>query len=159
MKKTEETNYALEQAKAQLESIRAMVVALTVDYDRLEELRNLEAEEMTDEEKEELLELEEAAGDCEDEEDARQRIQEDPLEVSIRSGWYAPGETPEPEEFRILLCTGGPAVQIIGELDEYKQPCRAWLQYQDWFTSWTDYIEPGTSDDILTYCREFYFGD
>lgn len=185
-----ETNFGLEQAKAQLESIKMMVAAISVDYDRLEELKDeennlesiikeddeetnqnnkmngceraqaeLDLREWLDENQKELDELLKAAGDCESEDDARQRIQEDPLEVSIRSGWYSPGETPEPEEFLILLCTGGPAVRILGELDEHNQPSRAWIQYQDWFTAWTDYIEPDTAETILTYCQEFYFGD
>ena len=82
---------AREQARAQLDSIIEMVAALSVDYDRLEELREMEAEDMTEEEKEELAELGTAAGDCADEDDARERIQQDPLEISVRSDWHAPG--------------------------------------------------------------------
>ena len=68
--------------------------------------------------KTELNELLDDADGCKDQDEARERIEQDPLEVSIRSDWYTPGETPEPTEFRILLCTGGPAVQIKGELDD-----------------------------------------
>jgi hypothetical protein len=109
---------------------------------------------------EELTELEEAAGDCESRDDAYERIQEDPLSIEVRTGWYSPGEAPEPEEFNILLCTGGPAVRIIGELDQYKQPCRAWIEYQDWFTPWAELvsIEAYERDALLTYCQQFYFG-
>lgn len=50
-------------------------------------LANWEAENA-----EELAELEDAAGDCEDEDEARVRIQEDPLEVQVRSDWTTVGE-------------------------------------------------------------------
>lgn len=107
-----------------------------------------------------LAELEEQAGECNSLDDAMQRIQEDPLSVEVRTGWYTPGETPEAEEFAILLCTGGPAVRIRGELDQYKQPCRAWLEFQDWGTPWTGYHgENVCMDTLLTYCQQFYFGE
>lgn len=114
--------------------------------------------EANPDEAEELAELEEAAGDCTDEGVARERIEEDALSVQIRSGWYSPGEEPQPEEFEILLSTGGPATRIIGELDEYRQPIRARLQAQDWFTAWTDYLD-ADQDVLLNYARCFYFGD
>lgn len=98
---------------------------------------------------------------CKDGENARERIQESPLSVEVRSGWYNPGsENEPPEEFRILLSTGGPALQIRGELDEHRQPYRAWLEYQDWGTPWTQYfgdnIEHST---LLTFCQQFFFGE
>ena len=92
-------------------------------------------------------------------EEALQAIQEDALSVQVRSGWYQPGETPEAEEYEILLCTGGPAARIIGELGLHDEPETAHLQYQDWFTPWIDY--PTRDDDhqaLLTYARCFYFG-
>lgn len=178
---------AKEQAAAQYSSIVDMLAAVECDYDRLQELRD-EREELTreyqrlasseyatDEERkeasealttwmeenaDELEELEAAAGDCTDEEDARQRIQEDPLSVKVRSDWASPGEPLEAGEFRILLCTGGPAVRIVGELDQYGTPCRgrAWLEYQDWGTPWTQYF--GASSDMLCqYASHFFFGE
>jgi hypothetical protein len=162
----EKLRRASEQAKAQAESIAEMVAALNVDRDRLEELRDAkkEAEEsgeaMDSDELDELRELEEAAGDTEDEDDARRRIEEDPLSVQVRSDWHNPGEEGEAAEFEILLCTGGPAVRIRGELGEHNEPSRAWIEYQDWFTPWTEYHGEGVSSaDLLTYCRTFYWGD
>jgi len=94
------------------------------------------------------------------EDSARERIQEDALSVEIRSGWYTPGSEPEPEEFAILLCTGGPAVRIRGELGRHNEPERAWLEYQDWGTPWQEYHGDGCEHDtLLTYCRQFYFGE
>ena len=129
-----EENHGLEQAGAQLESIKALVAALNA-----------------------------ATGDEQATEAAQQAIFEDPLSVEVRSGWHTPGiSNPDntAEEFKILLCTGGPAVQIIGNLSEHGEPDKVWLQYQDWFTPWQDY--PLTSEEheiVLMYCRQFYFAE
>lgn len=163
---------AEEQAAAQYSSIVDMLAAVECDYDRLEELRQLKAEAeecgndagggdddpvISGAELEELAELEAAAGDCEDEEDARQRIQEDPLSVEVRSDWASPGEELTPGEFQILLCTGGPAVRIMGELNR-GEPVRAWLEYQDWGTPWTQYFG-ASSDTLCQYASHFFFGE
>lgn len=175
-------NRAEQQAAAQYRSICEMLDAVDVDYDRLQELRdereslvydlneatNTEGAEKTmreaedalaewdDDNAEELNDLEHAAGDCDDEDDARQRISEDPLSVEVRSGWASPGEELTPDDFRILLCTGGPAVQIRGELDHNGMPCRAWLEYQDWGTPWTQYF--GADADRLVQYASHFFG-
>lgn len=106
---------------------------------------------------EELAELEDAAGECTDEDAARDNIQEDPLEVQVRSDWTNPGETLEAGEFMILLCTGGPAVRIVGELNR-GEPCRAWLEYQDWGTPWTQWFG-ASSDTLCEYAANFFFGE
>jgi hypothetical protein len=115
--------------------------------------------EWDEENGEELKELTDAAGDCESQDDARQRIQEDPLSVEVRNGWRSLGDASGSgaEEFKILLSTGGPAVRIMGELDD-GEVTRAYLQVQDWGTPWTDYTA-ADSDVLLAYCREFYFGE
>jgi hypothetical protein len=150
-----------------------MVAALECDYDRLEELRATRDDTevgLHDDEKEELAELEAAAGDCEDREDAERRIQEDPLSIEVRSGWTTLGNPLEAEEYMILLSTGGPATRITGELDQHKQPSSAKLEVQDWFKPWTEYrgatsptdpttFEPIDEDVLLTYAQQFYFGD
>lgn len=157
------TNTAENQAAAQAAGIRNMLAAVAVDYDRLEELRD-EYDALEDprdwSDAAEYDELREAAGDCASEDEARDRIQEDPLSVQVRSGWYSPGETDQqPEEFEILLCTGGPAVRIMGDLNSFGQPTRAYLQYQDWGTPWTNYYEPGLGDTLVEYASHFYFGE
>lgn len=177
-RKEDASKHARDSASCAVDGINGMVAAMNCDYSRLEELRDerdgyvhsIEGPEEMDtpeqwaienpEDAEELRELETAAGDCESEDDARQHIDEDPLEISVRSDWHAPGEEGEPDEFKILLTTGGPAVRIVGELDQYRQPCRAWLEYQDWFTPWTEYHGDNVdSDALLAYCQCFYFGD
>lgn len=178
---TKNLERAREQALAQMSSISEMVAALECDYDRLEELRDerkelLDAvdEAETDEDKAicrrafdewssdyrtEITDLEDAAGDCENDEEARERIQEDALSIEVRSSWQSAGETLEPSEFTILLCTGGPACRIVGELDQYNQPCRAWIEYQDWFTPWAELVDGVSHSDLLTYSQQFYFGE
>jgi hypothetical protein len=184
MEQSEEESHAYRNAKAGAESIAAMVAALGCDYDRLEELKDergalVDAQQAANagdlEERtaaalaladwdaeygEEFGDLVDAAGDCEDRDDAERRIQEDPLSIEIRSGWHSPGETLEPEDFQILLTTGGPALRIIGELDEHREPHRAWLEHQNWFKPWTEYHGEGCDQDtLLTYCQQFYFGE
>lgn len=113
-----------------------------------------------EDDEDERKKLGKAAGDCEDEDDARRRIEEDALSVDVRSDWESAGHALTPSEFRILLCTGGPAVQIRGELDDSREPCRAWLEYQDWGTPWTEYHgEEVEQEVLLTYARVFYFGE
>lgn len=174
-------NHGLDQAKAQAESIAAMVAAINCDYDRLQELRD-EREALTDaleeaennsyadtskEEAEQALaewdnhmrgvlnELEAEAGECADSDEARENVQNDPLSVEVRSGWDIVGGDLSAAEFRIVLCTGGPHVEIRGELDN-GTPSRAWMMYQDWGTPLTQYFDIEGST-LLAYCQEFYF--
>lgn len=151
-----ELNWVEEIGKPAAAGIREMVAALECDYERLEELRDSFE---YDEDAEELKELEEAAGDCKDRDDAETRIQEDALSVEVRSDWCSPGEVMTAGEFMILLATGGPAVRIMGELDQHSEPSRAWLEVQDWGKPWTEYYEPGLSGVLLTYSGCFCFGD
>jgi hypothetical protein len=164
----QDKNHAYAQAVAQATSIDNMVGALNVDYDRLEELRkacsgyDTEASwsEHNPEESEELRELEEAANGNKHHDEALEAIHNDPLDVQVRGEWHNPDEThTTPSEFMILLCTGGPAVRIMGELNDYCEPTRAWIEYQDWGTPWTE--APGiiSQDVLLQYCQQFYFGE
>jgi hypothetical protein len=167
-------NHGLDQAKAQAESIVAMIAAINCDYDRLQELRdereaaieeaednpeNHESqkslEDWDEQNAEELEALEIEAGECADSDEARENVQNHPLSVEVRSGWTSYGVTSTAEEFRIVLCTGGPHVEIRGELDN-GTPSRAWLQYQDWGTPLTQYFDIEGST-LLAYCQEFYF--
>ena len=92
--------------------------------------------------------------------EVKQIIYEDPLSVEIRSAWHAPGcEASVGGEFRILLCTGGPAVQITGELNEHMEPESAGIEYQDWFTPWTPLqINGEEGEALLQYAQCFYYG-
>lgn len=130
MTKNEDNKRAYEQAKAQISSITDMVAAMETEIES-----GLE--------------------------EARQCIHEDPLNVRVRSDWHNVGDTNTGvAEYEILLCTGGPAVRIIGDLDEWNQPASTMLQYQDWFTPWTDYhCDQDESAILLRYAQEFWFGE
>ena len=137
-----DTEQARQQAVAQVESIEEMIEAL---HEAQEDGEAKLYDTMLDEEG--VLEV----------------VQEDPLSVEVRSGWYIPGseEGNKPSEFNILLCTGGPAVRLIGDLDTYGEPDHVRVQYQDWGTPWVELFS--ISDDqraaLLEYCQNFYFSD
>jgi len=125
---SKDTERALEQAQAQLDSIKEMVEALRIAK--------------TDEERD----------------DALTTIQEDPLSVEVRSGWVSPGRDMEPEEYMLLLCTGGPAVRITGSLNDFFEPDTAKIEYQDWFTPWIEMVISNEDEAVLLeYCQTFYF--
>ena len=157
------TEQAEKQAKAQLDSIRELMERVqhidgcpggedctARDADILSGL-NLWREGLgvTEDEREQYH----------DEDEARQRIDESPLSVEVRSDWHSPGDESEDAEFRILLCTGGPAVQIVGSLGTFSEPDGVRLQYQDWFTPWADAeITANDEETLLSYARAFYYG-
>lgn len=95
------------------------------------------------------------------EESSQQSIQEDPLDIQLRSGWYSPdNEQIKAEEYNILLCTGGPACRIIGSLNEYQRPNTARIEYQDWFKAWEEYLMTSEqAEAVLFYAQQFYFGE
>ena len=108
---------------------------------------------------------------------ARDAITESVLSVEVRSPWYNPSdhEGQSPAEYRILLTTGGPALQLTGALSEHGEPETAELQMQDWGVPWQAW-EPllfnptmslderiaarnGYRETLLTFARCFYFGE
>jgi hypothetical protein len=169
MKKMEKTemeekeNLARDQARAQLDSIVFMVK-------RLEHVEDCDGDEdcqLTDAEIYDGLNLHYEEGqkatreereEFHDEDAARQDIEEDPLSIRVRSGWHNFNEEAEDEDFEILLCTGGPAVRIVGELDS-RQPSRARLEYQDWYEPWAEYLDMTSEERVylLKYAQAFPF--
>jgi len=119
----------------------------------------------------ELMEALETARECGevllegydyDEEGMMERIQENALSVEVRRSWYLPGSEDKPDQFCILLCTGGPAVRIVGDLDNYLQPSSpVRVQFQDWGTPWTEWlgITSKQREHVLAYCQMHYFGE
>ena len=89
----------------------------------------------------------------------RESILNSALSVEFRSGWYSSlDDELVPEEFKILLTWGGPALRIIGELDNYG-PVNPKLQFQDWGTPWTDLeITEDQQNALDWFCNCFYFG-
>lgn len=93
----------------------------------------------------------------EDADDLRQRIEEKPLGLAVRGGWYTPGgEKPDAEEFEILLSTGGPALRIFGDIGTAGS-----LQWQDWGEPWTDYVDTTDEEDaaLSAFVNLFYLGE
>lgn len=156
-------NRAREQAKSQLESIINMV-------DRLRHCQECQDPECDLSDKEIFLgsnlyyrgqpATKEDRMEYHNEDLARQAINEDPLTIQVRSDWHFPHESGESTEYEILLCTGGPACRIIGELGQYNEPETARLQYQDWFTPWEDYSLSAEEEEyLIEYAQCFYFGE
>jgi len=160
---------AKHQAELKLEDLVRFAAALDLDWGRLEELRDAyDNEGYTDQceteegakaswaidnpdDAQELAELEKIAEDFDDEEDVQRQVDEFPIDISVRSGWQGLGEKLEAEEYSILLCTGGPAVRITGDFDRWGTPHTAKLEYQDWYTQWTElYIDtPEEGEAVL----------
>ena len=144
---TKDAERAQQQAALQLASIEELVTCLK-HAEQFEKSQHCGAE-----------------GDCQHDcmheaAAARETIQEDPLSVEVRPDWHTVGavEAAKPTHYKILLCWGGPAGQIVGTLDAHNQPDSARLQYQDWFTEWTNY--PLTDEEeqtLLIYAQQFYF--
>ena len=61
-----------------------------------------------------------------------------PLTVRVRSEWTNVGEKMYAYEFELLMATGGPAVRIIGDLDEMYEPEAETIrvEVQNWGTPW-----------------------
>jgi len=152
-------HWADEIGKPVFSSIAEMLAAVNVDFDRLSELRDdYESNQLdfSEDDAKELANLKEAAGGCEDKEQAQQRIEEDPLSIEL-GGWWIPSSSPRATEYRILLTSGGPAVRIVGELGWFHEPTTAKLEVQDWFKPWTEYrCEESV---LLEYVAQLYLGE
>lgn len=129
---------AEDQAKLQVAGIVKMYLAHQLDWERFEELKNakIEAEElgesMTIEELDEFMRMVKVAGEYSSQEEVLARIQEDALIVQYRSDWESPGEELKPSEFRILLCTGGPHVELLGDIGRWGEADNVRVVYRDW---------------------------
>jgi hypothetical protein len=131
--KNDDDDRALKQAQSQINGIREMVAELRAAQD---------------------------SGDDGRVDAAQTAIFEDPLSVEVRTSWHPVGEARKPDEFYILLCTGGPAVRITGDLSEYGEAENVRVESQDWFTHWEDACMTAEEQaDVLTYCHQFYFGE
>lgn len=142
-----ERNGSQNQARLQLASIVRMVQA----YNEAD--RDLHARDVNGEPPE---------GAQEAFDQAERTILEDALHAMVRDGWRSIGEPRSedgPEEYELLLCTGGPAVRIRGTLSQGEVQS-ATIQHQDWGTPWTDLdITHAQEETVMAYARVFYWGD
>ena len=94
---------------------------------------------------------------------ARDAITESVRSVEVRRPWQcAGGEIEPPAEYRILLTTGGPALQLVGDLNEYGEPETAELRMWDWgvpWQAWGPEAPTAAGETLLTFARCFYFGE
>jgi len=160
-------NIGLEQAKAELESILSLVKALNVDYERLKELQ--ENEEELDEDEQEELETMELAVKCYphtthgyfmSRDEVIDVIRGSAYVVQVRSAWQDVGKELTSLEFMILLAGGGPEVRIKGELDVFKEPSVAWIEYRSWGEPWQELPVSGEEQQAInTFCQQFWFGE
>lgn len=130
-------SHSEEQARLQLESVTEMVNALKLAENKYREIgTDVYAQ-------------------------AQDAITEDALSVEVRSDWHQVGEESKGGgEYTILLCTGGPAVRIIGMLSQYNEPETAHIQHQDWGTLWTELRLTSKEElAVLTYAGCFYYGE
>jgi len=100
--------------------------------------------------------------DEDDEADAKREeiLEGGALSAEIRSDWMPVGGDPMGWTYRLLLCWGGPSVQLTGELDEHFQPISAVVQYQDWFTGWADLpMEEEEQEAAVEWASLFYWGE
>jgi len=135
-----ERNHALQNAIGHIES-------MVKDF---EEISHLESLNPTTTEQENRIE------------EIRENVLNSALSVEFRNGWYSDlyhlkGVT-EPIEFKILLSWGGPALRIIGEIEE-NFAVNPKMQFQDWGTLWTDFEITEEQEKALNwFCNCFYFG-
>ena len=101
------------------------------------------------------------SNDYDQQDELRESVSNSALSVEFRSGWYSSPESItdlRPEEFKILLSWGGPALRVIGEIEE-NYAVNPKLQYQDWGTAWTDLkITEDQQESLNWFCNCFYFG-
>lgn len=142
---------ARDQAIAQMEYIEDLLGALNMDWDTYSELQDYYPSDLDEDDLSMLKELTEQAADCDSRDEALERLMENPLSILYRSDWESDPTDFVPTEFVILLCSGGPAVRIRGELDHNGYPSRAWVEYQNWGTSW-DWLHDYRST-ALEYAR------
>ena len=138
MQKTKEKNHALQNAIGHIESI-------VEDYENFNYIENLNVTCDEDYEKQEKI---------------KESILNSALSVEFRSGWTSNPNELEIEEFKILLTWGGPALRVIGDLNQYKEPENVKMQFQDWGTFWTDFeITENQQEALNWFCNCFYFGE
>ena len=132
---------AKNQAKAQVNSIVELIQYLDWDWDGLAD--------------------DEIPEDCdyESREDVEQAIQEKPLSVEVRSGWESSFHAFTADEFRIILCTGGPHVEIRGDLGPHWVPQDVKVFYADWYEKGEYILSDEEREAVTEFCQQFYFGE
>ncbi|WBC28623.1 hypothetical protein TPMD04_69 [Thiohalocapsa phage LS06-2018-MD04] len=91
----------------------------------------------------------------------RERVTERALSVEVRLDWHAPAQPDSRREYRILLTTGAPYLQIAGRLSSWYEPETAKIQWRDWELHWSDYKPDGLTNlntALFWFLSLFEFG-
>lgn len=134
---------ALEQAAAQLDSIHELFTAAQNARDGLPAIAD--------------------GNEFDDEDAVREYAMEQALSVEVRCAeWHTPGdEYGTADEFRIVVCTGGPHVEIRGSLNQWSEPENAEIYANDWFTTLEslDGYSEEKAEALDWFCGLFYYGE
>tara|TARA_R100001463_G_scaffold6372_1_gene20988 strand:+ start:39 stop:458 length:420 start_codon:yes stop_codon:yes gene_type:complete len=87
----------------------------------------------------ELYKLSQQEADWNDDRDIEEEARDEALDVCWKSDdWQAVGDQTNftPTKGRVLLSTGGPACQVVCDLED-GYPVNPEIQWQDWGTPWT----------------------
>jgi hypothetical protein len=95
-----------------------------------------------------------------DNDDLQDELRNIALSQEVRSCWQILGQPLEAGMYRLVLCTGGPHVEIVGSLDGVGDPDAATLYCQDWGTQKTEVpISQPEEELLLWFARSFYWGN
>ena len=84
----------------------------------------------------------------------------DALSVEVRSDWHSLGDEDNGlTHYKIVLCCGGPHVEIKGELSEHGAPSSAKLLGADWGNNLDTYWHADVEGVLLRFAGLFYFGE
>ena len=110
----------------------------------------------------------EESDDYEKQDEIRESIHNSALSIQVRANEWQDSKNffsdcerkdrVKPDQFNILISWGGPALRVVGGLNQYQQPEKPSLQYQDWGTPWTAHDLTEDQEHILCWwCSMFYF--
>jgi len=133
-------------------------MAEATDQEAHEDRARQQAQAQIDGLRETLDELD-AAVTREEENAAIDRLHGCAVGASVRSPWVRlttyceDAEGLQPREYKITLCTGGPAVQLRGELRD-GEPHSAKIEYRDGCERWSTYpFPPETTRELIRAAR------
>jgi hypothetical protein len=82
------------------------------------------------------------------------------ISQEVRSGWRTLGQDLEADMYRLVLCTGGPHVEIVGSLGAHGDPDSAVLYCQDWYTAKEEVtLSEPEQELLLWFAQSFYWGN
>lgn len=82
------------------------------------------------------------------------------LSQEVRTPWQCVSQDLEPTEYRIVLCTGGPHVEIRGDLDSAGDPETATMWHCDWGQEPAVVSTTDPEDELmLWFAQTLYWGN